>query len=396
MAENSMYVGMDVHQKTIDITVAEEGRHGKVWRFGTIGGDLKSVDRAVDKLLTYGVKLHFVYEAGPCGFVLYRHLRARGQECTVVAPAAVPKKPSDRGKTYKRDADTLATTHRSGQLRPIYVPEPDDEAMRALLRAREAAVHARRIARQQLNSFLLRHGRHYTKAKWTVPHRRWLSDQLFEVATEHITFEEYILAITECEHRVERLQRHVESAIDHWRFLPVVQALQALRGVSLVVAATVVAEVGDLCRFRPRELMAFLGMVPTEHTTGPHRRLGKITKCGNAHVRRVLCEAAWAYDHPAKISRHLLKRQEHLSPAIVAVAWKAQTSLCTRFRHLSATRMHRNKVNTAIARELSGFIWHIARLATNDARQPIPPQLYRLKSHPKPGRKRARVVAPAA
>src|SRR5262245_55037187 len=160
MAEHNMYIGMDVHQKTIDITVAEEGREGSVWRFGTIGGDLKSVDRAVDKLLTYGAKLHFVYEAGPCGFVLYRYLTARGQQCTVVAPAAVPKKPSDRVKTDKRDADTLATTHRSGQLRAIYVPEPADEAVRDLLRAREDAVYARRVARQQLNSFMLRHGRH--------------------------------------------------------------------------------------------------------------------------------------------------------------------------------------------------------------------------------------------
>jgi transposase len=389
---------MDVHQKTIDITVAEEGRHGKVWRFGTIGGDLKAVDRAVDKLLEHGATLHFVYEAGPCGFVLYRHLTARGQECTVVAPAGVPRKPSDRVKTDKRDADKLATTHRSGELRAIYVPEPGDEAVRDLVRAREDAVYARRIARQQLNSFLLRHGRHYTKAKWTAPHRGWLADQLFELAAERITCEEYILTIKECEHRVERLERHVEAALREWRFLPVVDALQALRGVSLLVAGTVVAEIGDLTRFRPRELMGFLGMIPSERTSGDTRRLGKITKCGNGHVRRVLCEAAWAYDHPPKISRHLLKRQAHLAPAIVAAAWKAQTRLCARFRHLSATRMHRNKVNTAIARELSGFMWHIAVLATAMPPQELQPQVYRLKPapHHKPGRTRVRVVAPAA
>ncbi len=298
MANTSMYVGMDVHQKTIDITVAEDGRLGRVWRFGTIGGDLKAVDRAVDKLLEHQTTLHFVYEAGPCGFVLYRHLTARGQDCTVVAPAAVPKKPSDRVKTDKRDADTLATTHRSGQLRAIYVPAPADEAVRDLVRAREDAVHARRVARQQLNSFLLRHGRHYTKQKWTAAHRRWLSDELFELATARITCEEYRLAITECEHRVERLERQVAAAPHDWRFWPVVEALQALRGVSLIVAGTVVAEIGDLTRFRPRELMAFLDMVPSEYTTDDHRRLGKITKCGNGHVRRVLCEAAWAYDHP--------------------------------------------------------------------------------------------------
>lgn len=392
-----MYVGMDVPQKTIDISVAEQGRHGKVWRLGTIGGDLKSVDRAVDKLLSYGATLHFVYEAGPCGFVLYRHLKARGQDCCVVCPAAVPKKPSDRVKTDKRDADKLATTHRSGELRPIHVPEPADEAIRDLLRAREAALHARRVARQHLNSFVLRHGRHYTKPKWTAPHRRWLSDQLFELDNERITFEEYLLAIKECEHRLERLHRHVQTAIRSWRFLPVVEALQALRGVSLIVAATFVAELGDLSRFRPRQLMAFIGMIPTQYNSGDKRRLGAITKCGNAHVRRVLCEAAWAYAYPPKISRHLLKRQEHLRPDIVAVAWKAQLRLCARFARLSATRLHRNKINTAIARELVGFLWHIALLATAASTQPTPAQTYRLKpQRPKPSRTRARVAAPAA
>jgi transposase len=395
-----MYVGLDVHQKTIDVTIAEDGRDGKVWRFGTIGGDLRSVDRMVDKLLTYKRPLHFVYEAGPCGFVLYRHLKERAQDCTVVAPAAVPKKASDRVKTDRRDATSLATSHRAGQLRAIYVPEPGDEAIRDVVRAREDALYARRQARQQLNSFLLRHGRRYTKSKWTIAHRRWLSDQIFDLAAERVTFEEYIQAIEECEKRVERLDRHIETAITDWRFLPLVRALQALRGVSLIVAVTVVAEIGDMTRFRPRELMAFLGMIPSEYSSGDKRRLGSITKCGNGHVRRVLCEAAWAYDNMPKISRHLLKRQEGLPQEVIAAAWKAQIRLCGRFRRLNKTGKHRNKINTAIARELAGFMWHIAMLV--DGKQPIKKEpeaeVYILKRKPSktPGRRRIRIAAPAA
>lgn len=401
MKKDSMYIGMDVHQKTIDVTVAEEGRNGKVWRFGTIGGDLKAVDRMVDELLEHGRPLHFVYEAGPCGFVLHRHLTGRGQQCTVVSPAAVPKRSSDRVKTDRRDADKLATSHRSGQLRAIHVPEPHDEAMRDLLRAREDALDARRRERQHLNSFCLRHGRSYTRTKWTMPHRGWLADQIFELAAQRVTFEEYIASIAECERRVERITAQIDALLPHWHFLPVVEALQALRGVSKVVAVTLVAEIGDMTRFTPPQLMAFLGLIPGEHSSGDKRRQGQITKCGNAHVRRVLCEAAWAYDNPPTISGHLLKRQQHLSPEIRAAAWKAQVRLCGRFHHLSRLRKHRNKINTAIARELVGFVWQIAVLVSG-ATPGIEKQeqeVYRLRrpGSPKaPGPRRQRVAAPAA
>ena len=266
-------------------------------------------------------------------------------------------------KTDRRDAQKLACTHRAGQLRPIYVPAPADEAMRDLVRAREDSVERGRKARQQLNSFLLRHGRRYTRHKWTAVHRRWLSDLIFDLPADRIVFEESIAVVEECGRRVERLTQQVENLLPEWRFLPVVEALQALRGFSLIVSVTVVAELGDLTRFGPQNLMNFIGIVPSEYSTGERRRQGRITKCGNAHVRRVLCEAAWAYDNPPAISRHLLKRQENLPKEIRDVAWKAQLRSAPRFRHLTAARKHRNKINTAVARELRGFAWKIATLA---------------------------------
>jgi transposase len=211
-----------------------------------------------------------------------------------------------------------------------------------------------------------------------------------------VTFEECISAIEECERRVERLSRQIDALLPGWRFQPVVEAVQALRGVSKIVATTVVAEVGDLTRFTPRDLMGFLGLIPSEHSSGEKRRQGGITKTGNAHVRRVLCEAAWTYDNPPTISRHLLKRQEHLSQEIRDVSWKAQIRLCGRFRHLGRVRKHRNKINTAVARELVGFIWHIATLVSVDDQQDKEVYRLRRRAPKKPGRRRVRVAAPAA
>ena len=401
MKNDSMFVGMDVHQKSIDITVAEAGHDGKVWHFGCIGGDLKALDKAVDKLLEAGRPLHVVYEAGPSGYVIYRHLQGRGLPCTVVAPAQVPKKASDRIKTDRRDSQKLAVQHRAGALRAIYVPEPADEAMRDLVRAREDAVEARRRARQHLNSFLLRHGRRYGgKTKWSTAHRGWLAEQRFEHSAQRVTLEEYLGTIAEAEQRVERVSQQIRPLLPTWRWHPYVEALQALRGVSWIVATTVVAEVGDLRRFRPRELMGFLGMVPSEYSSGDTKRRGAITKSGNAHVRRVLCEAAWAYAQRPAISRELLKRQQDLPQEIRALAWKAQLRLCARCAHLSAARKHRNKINTAIARELTGFMWAnagaVGKPATANASvrgrataKSGAPAQYVLRRQPRPARQRA-------
>jgi transposase len=260
------------------------------------------------------------------------------------------------------------------------VPDEDDEAMRDLVRAREDAVHNRRRARQRVNSFLLRHGRSYPHGKknWGARHRRWLAEQYFDRVAQRITLEEYVGAADEGDARVNRLTEQIRSLLPAWRWHAVVEALQALRGVSLIVAVTVVAEVGDLTRFNPRELMAFLGLVPSEHSSGERRRQGSITKTGNAHVRRVLAEAAHAYRATPALTQFVRQRQVHLPKPIRDVGWKAQLRLCHRFRHLSAARKHPHKIRMAIARELTGFMLDIARrVATTErggaATEPSPP-----------------------
>ncbi len=397
MSKGSMFVGMDVHQHSIDLTVAEGGHDGAITHFASIGGDLDSLDRAVATLRKRGADLHFVYEAGPCGYGIYRHLRAAGLACAVVAPAQVPKRAADRVKTDRRDSRTLAVQHRAGALRPIYVPDEDDEAMRDLVRAREDAVHSRRRARQRTNSFLLRHGRSYPHGRknWGARHRRWLAEQYFDRVAQRITLEEYLGAADECDARVTRLTEQITSLLASWRWRAVVEALQALRGVSLIVAITVVAEVGDLTRFSPRELMAFLGLVPSEHSSGERRRQGSITKTGNAHVRRVLAEAAHAYRATPALTQFVRQRQQHLPKAIRDVGWKAQLRLCHRFRHLTAARKHPHKIRMAIARELTGFMLDIARrVATTNrgaATQPsAPSDVLVLRRPARPSRTTAR------
>lgn len=388
MAEDIMFVGMDVHKKSIDITAAENGHDGKVAHFACIGAELTALDQALDKLRAGGRELRVVYEAGPCGFVIYRHLKGRGMACTVVSPAGVPKKPGDRVKTDRRDSKTLAVQHRAGALRAIYVPEPADEAMRDLIRGREDAVHNRRRGRQRINSFLLRHGRSFAGAnkKWGAVHRRWLAEQYFEFPAQRITLEEYVGTEEESDRRVERLTQQIESLLEGWHWRPVVEALQALRGVQLLVAVTVMAEVGDLSRFTPPGLMAFLGMVASEHTTGEKRRQGAITKTGNAHVRRVLCEAAHAYRYTPALTQYVRQRQKHLSQEIRDIGWKAQLRLCGRYRHLAAAGKHPHKIRMAIARELCGFMWDIACRVQGVARLTRVPRqdVIVLKRRPRP------------
>jgi transposase len=394
---------MDVHQHSIDLTVAESGHDGAVTHFASIGGDLAALEGAVATLRQRGAELFFVYEAGPCGYGIYRHLRQAGLACAVVAPAQVPKKTADRVKTDRRDSRTLAVQHRAGALRPITVPDEDDEAMRDLVRAREDAVHSRRRARQRVNSFLLRHGRAYPcgKKNWGARHRRWLAEQHFARVAQRIALEEYLGAADEGDARVTRLTEQLASLLETWRWRPVVEALQALRGVSLIVAVTVVAEVGDLTRFTPRALMAFLGLVPAEYSSGARRRQGGITKTGNAHVRRVLAEAAHAYRATPALTHFVRQRQQHLPQPIRAVGWKAQLRLCGRFRHLTAARKHPHKIRMAIARELTGFMLDIARrVAASPSATAAPPDTIVLRRRPRPtaapGSKRARAARPTA
>lgn len=307
--------------------------------------------------------LHLVYEAGPCGFGIHRHLTARGEDCVIVSPSMVPKRSGERVKTDRRDSGSLARLHRAGELRAIPIPDAADEAMRDLVRAREDAVVVGTQAKSRLKAFLLRQGRRYPgRAGWTLPYRRWLADASFADPAQQITLQEYRDAIEETEGRVERLTEQLRQLTPTWRWAPLVAALQALRGVSFVTAVALAAELGDLTRFRvPREMMAFLGLVPSEYSSGPSVRRGHITKAGNPHVRRLLAEAAWAYQGTPRIGRQHHDRQAALAKVVRDIAWKAQLRLTGRFRRLVKRGKAKPKVATAIARELCGFIWAIAR-----------------------------------
>jgi transposase len=356
------YVGLDVHKDGIVVAVAEGGLRSEVREYGRIANTATALDRLMRKLGDGGVRLRFCYEAGPCGYGIQRHVSTHGHECVVVAPSLIPKRAGDRVKTDRRDAASLARLHRAGELTAVWVPDPGHEAMRDLVRARLDAAHALRRARQQLSGFLLRQGCHYGRAAWTKLHRRWLAGLKFEQAVHHLVLEDYIQAVEAAEARRDRLTAQIAAMLPDWTLAPVVAALQTMRGMALVNAATLIAELGDLSRFaNPRQLMAYLGLVPSEHSSGASVRRGGLTKAGNSAARRLLIEAAWCYRFPARISRELLLRQEQQPKPIREIAWKAQLRLCARYRRLARTGKPANVVTAAIARELTGFIWAIAQ-----------------------------------
>ena len=361
------FVGLDSHAESIAISVAEAGRAAP--RFvGTVGPRFAELSKALGKLGSCA-ELLIVYEAGPCGFALARELRAAGYHCEVVAPSKVPRRPGERVKTDRRDALTLAGLARAGELTFVSVPDERDEAIRDLSRARTDAVRARLKARQQLKALLLRHGRRYTgKTSWNAAHERYLAAVSFDHRAQDIAFVEYRQAVSEAQTRVERLSEALTHELEHWRMRPLVRALMTLRGVDQLVATTLIAELGELKRFaHPRQLMGYLGLVPSEYTTGEKRRLGAITKTGNTHVRRVLIEAAWNYRFPPRITMPLQKRQEQQPADIRSIAWRAQLRLNHRYRKLKARGVHHNKICVAIARELTGFLWSIGQQVTISA-----------------------------
>lgn len=362
MTENTIYVGLDVHKNSIDVAFADDGRDAEVRYYGSIGGDLDSLHKVVRKLQSKGAHLRFAYEAGPCGYEIYRFLISLGLDCIVVAPSMIPRKSGDRIKNDRRDSQNLARLHRSGDLTAVYVPSTEDKAMRDLTRAREDVVKAHRTARQVLLAFLLRHGHRYSGLTyWSKAHWKWIADIKMPHRAQQIALQEYVHAVQEQLARVQRLTGQIQELVTQWQLAHLVKALQALRGVSLIVAATTVAELGDLTRFESaKQLMAYLGLVPSEHSSGPTIKRGGITKTGNSHVRRALTEAAHAYRYPARESRALLARLEGLPQDVRDIAWKAQVRLCDRFRRLIGRGKNRNTVITATARELTGFMWAIA------------------------------------
>ncbi len=363
--DNITFVGLDVHKATVCVAVAESGRDGEVRQIGVFENRPEVLSRMVTRLGKNGRRLSFCYEAGPCGYGLQRLLTAAGHECVVVAPSLIPIKAGDRVKTDRRDATMLAKLHRAGELTAIWVPDHAHEAMRDLVRARATAVGMLSKARQHLQGFLLRHERVYQGPRaWTLAYRRWLTTVRFEHPAQQIVLQDYIHAAQDAETRRDRLTDQIEELLPSWSMAPVVAALQAMRGVALVAAVTVVAEVGDFRRFiNPRQLMAYLGLVPSEHSSGGSVRRGGITKAGNALARRVLIEGAWTYRMSARVSRKIHDRLEPLSAEIRDTAWKAQVRLCARYRRLVAAGKPKVVVTTAIAREMVGFIWAIARLA---------------------------------
>ena len=346
--------------------MAEWGRNGAVQDLGAISNDLHALEKLLARLRKrYGpdVIIRACYEAGPSGFTIARRLRQLGVECAVVAPSLTPTRAGDRLKTDKRDARKLARLLRAGELTEIYIPEPTDEAIRDLCRARSDAVDDRRRSRHRLKAFLLRHGYRYQgHTSWSAAHERYLRELMLPHPAMKVILEQYLISVQLASERIARCEAAMSDLLGKWRLEPAVRALMAMKGFQSVAAMIVVSELGALARFtHPRQVMAYLGLVPSEKSSSDRRRQGSITKCGNAHARWLLVECAQHYAAPPKVSKELSRRQQNQSRAVRALSWKAQNRLHQRYRRLMARRLQRNKVMVAVARELCGFIWELLR-----------------------------------
>lgn len=362
-----LYIGLDAHKASILIGLAFAGRsdpdlYGKA--SSDLNGFLKILRRIMEKHQLAKEEVALCYEAGPTGFVLVRRLRELGYECEVVAPSLIPVRASDRIKTDRRDARKLAGLFRAGQLTFVHVPDVADEVIRDVCRARTDAVDVQTRSRQQLSALLLRNGYHYTgQSTWTEPHMRYLRELVLPDRAQKIVLEEYLQRVDSAVAQVARIEHQMEELRKDWSRRTFVEALQGFRGFQLVASMVVTSELGNLWRFEhPRQLMAYLGLVPREQSSGDRRRQGAITKSGNSHVRWMLVEVAHHYRMPPKISKELSHRQEGLSRDVRALSWRAQERLHRRFSRLSLRGVHHNKVTVAIARELTAFIWELARV----------------------------------
>lgn len=365
MDGDTIFIGLDVHKATIAVAVAPSGRSKEVRFQGSLPHRQGAMTEFARRFLAKhpDSRLSFCYEAGACGYGLARELTDAGHECLVIAPSLIPTRPGDHIKTDKRDATTLAKMHRAGELTSVWMPDAQHEAVRDLVRARETVMYWRNKSRQALSSFLLRQGYRYGgRSAWTVAYWRWLATIELEHPAQQIAMQEYILTIQEHDARHDRLVKQIEAVVPDWSLAPLVVALQSMRGIALITAATIGAEIGDLSRFdTPRRLMAYLGLVPAEHSSGPKIRRRGITKAGNTRARRLLVESAWTYCRSPRVSQEMQRRQEGLDLTILKIAWKAQLRLHGRFRRLSASGKPKNVVITAVARELVGFIWAIGQ-----------------------------------
>jgi transposase len=363
MHQSEAFVALDTAKLRNAVAVADCGRKGDLRYLGEIDSTEAATRKLVSKLAAKYSKLTFCYEAGPTGYGLYRLIKRCGHDCIVVAPSLIPSKPGERVKTNRRDAVNLAKLLRAGELVAVWVPDEQHEAMRDLARTRDAGQRDYKGKRQQVSSFLLRLGRHYPgKKTWGKAHLNWLASQKLEHREQRIAFEELLVAVRQAKERVERLEQAMRESVADWSLAPVVEALQAMRGMDLVAAVSFLAEIGDLSRFEsPRQLMAFLGLTPSERSTGDSIKRGGITKAGNSRARRLLVEAAWSYRHPPRVGKEKLAKVAAAQRSVREIAWKAQTRLCGRFRALTRKRKQSTIVATAIARELSAFIWAINR-----------------------------------
>ena len=373
MKEKVRFLGMDVHAETISVAVAEAD--GEVRSLGTIANRAESIRKLIRKLGSVE-QLRACYEAGPTGYVLYWQLSELGVECAVIAPTLAPVKAGDRVKTDRRDAERLARSHRAGDLTAVWVPDVASEALRDLVRAREAAKQDQLRARHRLAKFLLRQGQRPAAGvkAWTVAYMTWVRQLRFAQPAQDAVRLDYLHEVEHMSERIKRLEEAIREAVEQAppQMQAVVQGLQALRGIALISAVTIASEVGSVSRFRnARQLMSYSGTVPSENSSGKRVQRGGITKSGNAHLRRILGEAAWSYRRQPAVGPALRKRQEGVPEEIRQIAWKAQVRLSKRYARLAAAGKDQRKIVTAVGRELLGFVWAIGLRAEASVRQTI-------------------------
>jgi transposase len=364
MQSATKFIGLDVSKEKISVAIADAGRDLPRY-YGAIPHTAAALRKLI-KELGPASTLSFCYEAGPTGYETYRWIESMGASCTVIAPSLMPKRPGDHIKNDRRDAEQLARLFRAGELTPVYVPDREDEALRELVRTREAAKEDAHRARQRVLKFLLRHQIHppvTVKRRWTKKYRIWLNQLKFEHDAMQIAFTEMLHALEEIEQRMGRIEKALLDQATVGAKASIIQVLQSLRGVALITAITIAAEIGSFARFRsPVQLMAYLGLVPREHSSGLSTRRGSMTKAGNSHLRRALVESACSYRHRPAVKGDLAERLKGLPADVQLLSWKAQERLHKKYRHLVfGKNKHKNVAIGAVARELTGFIWAVAR-----------------------------------